>query len=272
MNADKLDPLVSIFLPCFNHSKYVGKAIECALNQNYKNIEIVIGDDGSTDGSDEIILQYANKFPKTIIPIISSKNLGINNNFNNILKQCKGKYIVFTSADDLLFENKIDVQVEYMEGNTDIALCGHDVDWIDENGRHIFHEKYVSHFGSGPSEFIKLGPLFAFTSLMARLDSLPISGFDTNIKIVSDWKFQVDILWNEKKYGYIDKKLASYRRHDGNLSKSKRKIIFLDQMRVCYFVIKRSRGLYIPQCLYFIFAGSYRKTKKIIRRFKKERE
>ena len=249
-------------MPCYNQVDYIRAALDSALNQNYENFEIVIGDDGSKDGSKQIIDEYAKKFPNIIVPLVHANNLGININFNNILKNCKGKYIAVTSADDLFLQGKLKEQVEWMERNSDFSLCGHKVDWIDENGSKISHKGYKMESGSGPGEFIKKGPLYASTSLMVRADKIPKSGFDERIKIISDWKFQIDILWNNEKYGFIDKCFAQYRRHEGNTSKTKPFVIFLDQLSTCYLVLKRSRGKYLLHCIYFIIYGAVRKLLK----------
>ena len=251
-------------MPCYNQGEFIASAIDAVLIQDYDNFEIVIGDDGSTDDSKEIIQEYARNFPNLIVPLFNNVNLGINTNFNNILQNCKGKYIAFTAADDLFLQGKLKEQVRWMEKNSEHILCGHKVNWIDDSGKKIPHNSYTMESGSGPSEFIKKGPLYSSTSLMVRANKMPEIPFDKRIKWVWDWKLQIDILWDDEKYGFIDNHFAEYRRHSGNVSKNQKKIILFDQLKICGLVLIRSRGKYLLDCLFFLIYGIYRKIKKIL--------
>lgn len=111
-------PLVTIVLIAYNEEKYLAEAISSALNQSYKNIEIILVDDGSTDRT----LEVANEF-KDHLKIISQENSG-NCSFprNRGLKEAKGKYISFLDADDILLPHKVESQVAILEENVTAGM------------------------------------------------------------------------------------------------------------------------------------------------------
>lgn len=119
---------VSILIPVYNAEKYVAEAIESALNQTYKNIEIIIVDDGSIDKSWEIIETYRQKYP-SIIKTYKQENKGAAAARNKGFEISTGQYIQYLDADDLLAPDKIEHQIKYFKGDDreDFIVNGH---WI----------------------------------------------------------------------------------------------------------------------------------------------
>lgn len=103
--------LVSIIIPCHNVEKYIGECINSVLNQTYSHIEIICVDDGSSDGTKNILNDYQNKFPEKIFFFFQS-NQGAPFARNKGLSVAKGKWIQFLDADDLLLPEKIHRQVK----------------------------------------------------------------------------------------------------------------------------------------------------------------
>jgi glycosyltransferase involved in cell wall biosynthesis len=107
-------PLVTIVCLCYNHAKYVEEALFSILNQTYKNIELFIVDDFSTDESQIVIKDFASRYKLENV-ILNSENIGNCKSFNKALKLAKGKYIIDLAADDLLLPNFVEKQVEHFE-------------------------------------------------------------------------------------------------------------------------------------------------------------
>ena len=124
-------PKVSIYILNFNYGKFIGQAIESCVDQSFKNIEIIIIDDGSTDNSKEIIQLYARKYP--FIKTRFNKNQGLIKSCNHALKLAEGKYILRLDADDWLDRNAIEIMFNKMEKNKKIELLFPDYYEIDEN-------------------------------------------------------------------------------------------------------------------------------------------
>lgn len=125
------NPLVSIIIPVYNGEKYVKEAIDSALNQTYKNIEVIVINDGSTDKTDEIILSFGDK-----VKYIKKENGGVSSALNIGLNEMRGEYFSWLSHDDMYSPTKIEKQIELLEGNKDkkiVALSS--IDFIDKNSK-----------------------------------------------------------------------------------------------------------------------------------------
>lgn len=122
-----MNPLVSILIPVYNKVEFVQETLDSALNQTYSNIEIILVNDGSTDGSLEILQQYADQYADKII-LIDSPNRGVSAANNLCLHHAKGEYIQFLDADDILSLNKIERQIKIFKekGSDSIATC----EWV----------------------------------------------------------------------------------------------------------------------------------------------
>ena len=108
---DKFHPLVSIIIPAYNASNYLEKAIQCALNQTYNNIEIIVVNDGSKDNNKtkNIAMKYKNK-----IKYIEKENGGVSSALNVGIDNMKGEYFAWLSHDDLISPNHIEIMINYL--------------------------------------------------------------------------------------------------------------------------------------------------------------
>lgn len=127
-NDSGYNPLVSIIIGNYNYEKFIGKAIDSALNQTYTNIEIIVVDDGSTDSSREIIASYGER----IIPVFK-ENGGQPSNYNAGFSSSQGDIICFLDSDDIFLPNKVSRIVSIFESYKDIGWCFHSLQLIDEN-------------------------------------------------------------------------------------------------------------------------------------------
>lgn len=121
---------MSVIVPCFNGSKWLGLAILSLLNQSYREIEILVYDDGSTDNSGKI-LQAMSRRDSRIRIISSDTNKGIVNALNSLIKESNGEYIARMDADDFSLPDRISKQVRYIK-EKDLDLCG---SWFIEIGQ-----------------------------------------------------------------------------------------------------------------------------------------
>jgi glycosyltransferase involved in cell wall biosynthesis len=113
------NPLVSVIIPMFNAERFISETIQSVKNQTYKNWEIIIIDDGSTDNSSFLVENLNN--PR--IKLINVPNGGASKARNIGIRNAKGFYIQFLDADDILSPNKIEDQVKIFESNNHIDLC-----------------------------------------------------------------------------------------------------------------------------------------------------
>ncbi|WP_345368641.1 glycosyltransferase family 2 protein [Algivirga pacifica] len=131
------NPLVTVVCLCYNQAPYVTQAIDSILSQTYTPIEIIIIDDQSTDHSIEVIQRKIKKLPH-IQFIISPQNQGNCKAFNQALTIAKGKYIIDLAADDIMYPERVALQVEAFEKlSEDYAIVFTDTHFINENGKRI---------------------------------------------------------------------------------------------------------------------------------------
>lgn len=126
-------PLVSVGLPVYNGQNYLSQAIESVLNQSYKNIELILSDNGSTDNTPDICKTYTKK-DKRIRLYRFEENQGASRNYNRTFELSTGKYFKWLAHDDMLDPSNIEKSVEVLESNPDCVLCGSAKKNVNFNG------------------------------------------------------------------------------------------------------------------------------------------
>lgn len=210
-------PLVSVLLLNYNQAGYLPGAIDSVLAQDYPNFELIIADDGSTDGSAAIIRRYADEWPAIVVPVLNPRNGGITANCNSGLARARGKYFTHFAADDLLLPGKLSAQVAWLEADADRVLCGHQVEVFYDDGRPSHPLSATLPSGRGPDHVLRHG-IYGTMSIMVRRDAIPPHGFEPSLPKVSDPMLWAEVLAGGGRYGAIDRTLGRYRRHGSNIS------------------------------------------------------
>lgn len=123
---------VSVVVPIYNAEKYISECIESIIYQTYKNLEIILINDGSSDNSIKICKQYAKNDDR--IKLIDDENHGVSYARNKGIEEATGKYIIFIDSDDVIKENYIDVLIKTINSdiNLDLAVCTYEEIGLDE--------------------------------------------------------------------------------------------------------------------------------------------
>jgi glycosyltransferase involved in cell wall biosynthesis len=219
-------PLVSIAIITYNQKEYLKECIESVLEQDYENIEIVVADDCSTDGTQEMLKGYEEKYPNKFVLKLSDRNQGITKNSNLAHFACKGKYIAWMGGDDLMLPGKIRRQVEYMENNPECTICYHNLDvFQSDTNETLYYFNENNKYEGDVRVVIKYGTFNGGCSNMVRADKVPKNGFNETLPIASDWLFWCECLLNGGTINYIDEVLGRYRRHQKNITAKKKLFI-----------------------------------------------
>lgn len=127
-------PLVSIITPCYNGETFLDRYFQSVLNQTYTNLELIFINDGSTDKTEEIALEYKEKLERKGIKFIYAfqKNQGQAAALNRGLKLFTGDYLTWPDSDDEMFPTCIQKKVEFLENNTEYGLCACKIMSVDE--------------------------------------------------------------------------------------------------------------------------------------------
>jgi glycosyltransferase involved in cell wall biosynthesis len=130
------DPLVSVVMVTYNHQPYVAQAIEGVISQQTRfALELIIGEDCSTDRTREIVVEYQRRYPERIRVLTSATNVGAHANSRRAMQAARGKYMAFCEGDDYwISSDKIQKQVDFLERHPDCAICSHRARVIHEMG------------------------------------------------------------------------------------------------------------------------------------------
>ncbi len=208
------NPLVSVLIPSYNHADYIEAAIRSVWNQTYQNIELIVLDDGSEDSSPDLIRELEKMSP---IPmsVIVKENAGLCATLNQGLEIARGKYVSILASDDKYLEDKTQIQVNFMEGNTNCVLCFGRVIHLKEGGE--LEDDPIRPLSGNMFEDLLFGNFIPAVSCLARKSVFSkVGGFDEN-SAIEDWDMWLRIA-EFHEIQYVDHFLSYYRRHDNNFS------------------------------------------------------
>ncbi|MFZ2664320.1 MAG: glycosyltransferase family 2 protein [Patescibacteria group bacterium] len=211
MNNSSINkPLVSVIMPAYNAEKYISEAVESILNQTYINFEFIILDDGSTDNTWKIISSYAAK-DKRIVLVKNDSNLGIVAGRNKGLEVSQGKYIVWADSDDISLPTRIEKQVDFMENNLDVGICGayiqSFVDGVDKDVR-----KYSTNDESLRRNIFKYSPVAQPVSIIRKECFKEVGLYNPDYRVSQDLDMSFRI-GTKYRFANIPEVLLKYRVH-----------------------------------------------------------
>lgn len=183
IDNEDFNPLVSIVIPVYNGENYLKEAIESALAQTYKNIEIIVVNDGSSDNTEAIAKEYGNK-----IRYFKKKNGGVASALNLAIEKMEGEYFSWLSHDDLYFPQKIENQINFLskQNNKKVVLFSNYL-LINENGRKI-SEVIINHKTTLIPEYTLLrGCINGITMLIPKEAFLECDNFNENLRCTQDY-------------------------------------------------------------------------------------
>lgn len=202
---------ISVILPVYNAGQEVGLTIDSILEQTFKDFELIIINDGSTDNSIDILKEYKKKFP-SIIRLIDKNNTGVSDSRNIGLREAKGKYITFIDSDDRyekIFLEKLYCKVD--EGY-DLVSCAYSNFGLNNNT--IKLDKNISTSDRGI--YLKsLQSGFLFNQLWNKIYVKEIIeknhiNFDEKKSIAEDWEFNVKYISKCKNFFFLNQSLYRY--------------------------------------------------------------
>jgi glycosyltransferase involved in cell wall biosynthesis len=193
-------PLVSAIVATHgDRAEYLKKAVESIFSQTYKNIELIIIDDGSTDSTQEVARSYLDFKNLKVHYILQEKTKSPSKTRNNGIKLAKGKYIAILDSDDYWLDNqKIEKQVNFLEGNHDYILVGGGVIKINKRGQET-KRFFLPETDEAIRNSIIFGNQFVHSTVLFRKSAWQkTDGYDKKFDFCEDWD-----LW--LKFGKIGK-------------------------------------------------------------------
>jgi glycosyltransferase involved in cell wall biosynthesis len=197
--------LVSVILPTHNRERYLAAALDSALGQEYRPVEVIVVDDGSTDGTAQIVRSYAG------VRYLYQPNQGAAAARNVGVAVSRGEILAFLDSDDLWMPEKLRLQVRFLAGNPDIGYCLTRMQTFVEPGA-------AGPLGPGPGDLSPPSVGALPTTLVVRREVFDrVGGFDIAYKVGED----IDWFFRAKDAGVpfavLPETLVRRRLHDGNL-------------------------------------------------------
>ncbi|MFQ7257488.1 glycosyltransferase family A protein [Intestinibacter bartlettii] len=221
--------MVSIIVPCYNGQKFITRCFNSILNQSYKQIEVILVNDGSTDKSEKIIFEYKNKFLEQGMKFnyIYKENGGPGSAINEGLKHVNGEYLILLDIDDYIMVDSIKLKVEFLDLHRDYNVVRTNGYYVTEKNLDKKDNLFVVNEAEKNNIYIFDDLINAKTnnwagSYMVRTDKLFNFYKDRNIyesRYGQNLQILLPLVYKSKS-GFIDKPLMKYIRQENSLSSS----------------------------------------------------
>ena len=214
---------ITVIIPCYNREKFIAEAVESVINQTYRNIEIVVVDDGCTDNSREILERYSDRI--RILEHPGRANRGQSAALNVGIRATQSEYVAFLDSDDLFAPDKIEKQIRFLEDHPQFGLVYANGHAIDENGNIMYRIYSGNHQEHSDPNRVLLDCYFLLpNNALLRREVLGQSGlFDESLRSAQDHDLAIRIA-EVTKIGYLDECLFYYRRHRDSISNKNAKL------------------------------------------------
>ena len=217
-------PKVSVLMTTYNQGKFIAKALESVLQQDYDDFELIISDDASTDNTTEIIDKYCNQFQGKIKLFKNSKRIGITGNSQRILDKVTGEFVAFIAGDDIWLPGKLSAQITWFDNNPNAIICYHDTIVFDVDKQKVI-DYYKATICGFPKEVLFYRCFAAIQSIMIKSTAIPLNGYNQNIPNCSDWFLVIESLVKNNGYiGYIEGAYAYYVKHNNSTTRTDKRL------------------------------------------------
>lgn len=207
-------PTVSVVIPTYNSARYLAEAVDSAVNQTFKDIEILVIDDGSTDETQNLVRRYG-----VAVRCIIQENKGVAVARNHGIDESRGRYVAFLDADDAWQPEKLEKELAALEGHGEFQACHTAMQIVD--GRSLPFVVARRNDGVSTLEALLLrGNVVGTPStvICRRLLFSKVGAFDPGLSQCADWDMWVRLA-TVTEFLYLDEPLVNYRQHGSNMSR-----------------------------------------------------
>jgi glycosyltransferase involved in cell wall biosynthesis len=223
---------VSVVIPTCNASPFLQKCVESVVEQSHQPSQIIICDDASVDGTQEIIKGLKNRYPDLVETILHSENLGISANFNSGFSRASGMYISLIAGDDLWRKDKLRLELQALQTTPKARWAYSDSYIIDENGNYIDRFNREHDGCEGAILFQVLTHQMTLRNWIAERALIQeIGQFDERFQIFEDWDYKIRLA-QAAHIAHVARENVAYRRHGNGISSSGGELFFRNLKRV----------------------------------------
>ena len=211
--SDSATPLRTAALVCFNHRRFVREAVLSALSQTYPSIQVIVVDNGSTDGSRQELQALREEHD---FELVLQENAGLVRALNLALSKAKGKYFAVLATDDVWERAKTAIQVAFFEKNPEVQLLSGQVRPIDADGRDVSVPLLVRPGEAKFADLMSIGCFVSGPTIMCLTQTLrDVGGYDESLRI-EDFSLALKYTYEGRRVVVLPDVLTRYRRHETN--------------------------------------------------------
>ena len=210
-----MPPRVSVLIPAYNALRFLPQTVASALAQTWDDFELLIVDDGSTDGTGAWVAQH----PDARVRLLEQPNQGAATARNTGIAAARGEYIAFLDADDLWEPSKLERQVACLDARPEVGLVHTAIRYIDEDSHEI--NQVLGTYGDGDvwREVVVHNPVRCGSTPLVRRECFRQLGvFDTELSFAEDWDMWIRIA-SSYHFATLNEPLTLYRQHSANMTK-----------------------------------------------------
>jgi len=232
-------PRVSVVIPAYNRRSYIRETLESVFAQTFRDFEVIVVDDGSTDGTEEVLALYGDRirsFRQDNRGPSAARNLGV--------RHARGRWIAFQDSDDLSANDHLESLFGFVEKHPGYGMVFANGGYLGgpEHGRETIvprnSSRRVAAKGVTLGDLFEKGIFRVQASLIAKSTLEEVGGFDESIRIGEDLDLAMRI-WLSYPVAYLDKVVFLYRKHEGNLV-SDNELRLLENIRVIEKLVRES--------------------------------
>ena len=204
-------PSLSVVMPTYNAAEYIERSLESILRQSFKDYELIIIDDGSTDGTIELIEKQEDD---RIYLIQREEESGITSALNRGIDEARGQYVARHDADDWSSPDRFDKQITYLETHPNVALLGTGAYLVDEDGKQIAKRRVLSN--PEVADLIDHNEFIHGSVMMRREPLVDLGGYDERFLTAEDYDLWLRLA-DQYSVANIDEPLYHFRQHDESI-------------------------------------------------------
>jgi len=209
----RAQPWLSVIIPCYNQGRFLAAAIESVLNQRSGAVEVIVVNDGSSDGTAEVAARYAGR-----IRYLYQPNAGLSAARNTGLLEARGEFVLVLDADDYLYPDTLTMHAAVAARNLDADVFHGGVQYVDSLG-HVLGQRDAERLTPDPFHALLAGNPLACHSLTIRRRALAEVGFfDIRLRAAEDWDLWLRLAVAGREFVPVPGALVAYRRHPGQMT------------------------------------------------------
>ena len=257
-------PRVSIIIPTYNCARYIGRALDSVCAQTYKDYEILVVDDGSTDDTKDVVMQYGRK-----VTYLYQQNRGVSAARNHAILKANGELLAYLDADDMWYPEKLERQVAFLDVHQECGMVHSEMSVINEQDEILHLRFYEETKRSVPQGYCVQQLLtrchIQTLTVVERRDTFDhVGGFDERLPIAQDYLHWIMIAAEGQALGYLAEPLGKYRWRTGSLIGNHPRLLE-DYLRICDILLyeKPIASRHGAECSDILRARSYKVQREL---------